>query len=208
MIKPEEESELEKINSSLEKSGWYVKENFLADDQCDLLCRNFVDNDNKKLFSKSKIGRGYRKDEDGSIRNALVRWIDDWEEGPSESLRLELERMMKSLSAYFRLSLKRFESQFSIYNKGGFYHRHLDQHKQTRHRQVSSCLYLNDCPVGGELVLYKKGTQSEVSKVIKPKKGTFVVFISGDIYHEVKLVESPRYSISTWFRDDEILPFV
>jgi SM-20-related protein len=110
---------------------------------------------------------------------------------------------MNSINNYFRLSIKGFESQFSVYNQGGFYKCHLDQHKETRHRQVSCCIYLNDCVDGGELVIYKKGSKTEVDKVIKPLSGSIVFFFSKDIYHEVKMVQNPRYSITTWFRDDE-----
>lgn len=209
MINQNIEKELDQINSALEQSSWYFKEAFLRDELCDLIRESFVDSAHKDLFSKSKIGRGIKKDEDGSVRNGLVRWIEDWEENDSiKELNVNYLGLMRSLSQHFRLSLKRFESQFSIYNKGGFYNCHLDQHKQTRHRQISSCLYLNDCSEGGELVIYKAGSKTEVEKIISPKKGSFVVFISGEIYHEVKLVSSLRYSISTWFRDDEILPFI
>lgn len=109
---------------------------------------------------------------------------------------------MFSIKNYFRLSLKEFESQFSIYESGGFYKCHLDQHKESKHRQVSCCLYLNDCAQGGELLIYKKGSKTEIDKTVKPQRGTVVFFFSADTYHEVKLVQDLRYSITTWFRDN------
>ncbi|MDA8793432.1 2OG-Fe(II) oxygenase [Bacteriovoracaceae bacterium] len=193
------------INLALEEKSWYLKENFLQDKLCNLISQTFLEPTNSNLLSKSKIGRGPREKENDLIRNGLICWIDDWEENLAiKQLNEVLCAMMHSLNSYFRLSLKRYESQFSFYSKGGFYCRHLDQHQQTRHRQISCCLYLNDCPKGGELIIYKKDSIVVVDKIIKPKKGSMVIFISGDIYHEVKLVSTPRYSISTWFRDDKI----
>ncbi len=202
-------SKLDHINSALEESSWFFMENYLEDHLCDSLRESFVDKENLASFSKSKIGRGSKSSENSLIRNGLIRWIEDWNQNESLSeLNKHLIKMMKSIGSYFRLPLKRFEAQFSIYSKGGFYNRHLDQHQNSRHRHISICLYLNDCEEGGELILYKKGSQSEVEKIIKPRKGTLVVFISKDIPHEVKLVESTRHSITSWFRDDETIPFV
>lgn len=197
------------INKSLSDRGWFFKENYLSDDLCDSISNTFIDNTDTNSFSKSKIGQRYASDENQSIRNSLFRWIDNWNDDPYlKELESELNQIMKSLRSYFRISLKRFESQFSIYNKGGFYICHLDQHSKSRHRQISCCLYLNDCIEGGELVLYKKGSTTIVDKVITPKKGSLAIFISADIYHEVKFVNTPRYSITTWFRDDELIPLI
>ena len=110
---------------------------------------------------------------------------------------------MLSTNNNFHLSLKRFESQFSVYEYGGFYKTHLDQHNMNRHRKVSCCLYLNDCIEGGELVIYQKGSKTEIETIIKPSQGSLVLFFSADIHREVKIVREKRYSISTWFHDNE-----
>jgi SM-20-related protein len=202
-------SYLDQINSSLEEKSWFYQENFLQGDLCKAIVDTFLDKKNKRSFIEAKIGAGIRKNEVNSIRNSSIQWIDSWDENLSmKTLNIIFSEIFLSTRDYFRLPIKRHESQFAIYEKGGFYKTHLDQHKHTRHRQISTCLYLNDCIEGGELILYKKGSKTEIEKVIKPSKGSFVIFFSADIYHEVKLVKSPRFSISTWYRDDEIIPFI
>src|SRR5690606_30489076 len=140
---------------------------------------------------------------DWAIRKSNICWIEDSDNfGGLREYNLILQQMMISLNQYFFLSLKHFESQVAYYTKNDFYKTHLDQFNNSSRRQVTSILYLNDCPVGGELVLYKKGTKDVIDKVVTPKRGTLVVFFSGHIFHEVKPVETPRFSLSTWFRDD------
>lgn len=193
------------MNSSLEEKSWYIQQNFLPSE----LCQSLIKYSMNLNFVEGKIGRGIHRSENELIRNNSINWIDSWEVDPSlHHVNSLLNEIMQSTSRYFRLSLKRFESQLATYQKGGFYKIHLDQHPKTRHRQLSCNLYLNDCVSGGEIVLYEKGSKVEIAKTVKPQMGTLVLFFSKDIYHEVKLVQAPRHSITTWFRDDEIQPFV
>lgn len=196
------------INISLEENKWFHQEHFLSDDLCEKLSKISKKKEKGNLFSHGKIGRGIKTKKNSSIRNGSIGWINFDEENSSlKSLNFILAELMNSISLYFRIPLRRFESQFALYNQGGFYKPHLDQHKMARHRQLTCCIYLNDCKKGGEFVLFKSGSKSQIEKVIKPRKGSIALFFSADIYHEVKLVNDPRLSITTWFRDDEQLFF-
>lgn len=194
---------LRSINSCLELGSWYAQENFISEDICQKIYEEYSRRDRIKAFTEASIGRNSTKVKDWSIRKSNISWIEasDNFEGLRE-FNLILEQMMLSLNQYFFLSLKHFESQVAYYTKNDFYKTHLDQFNQSSRRQVTCILYLNDCPTGGELVLYQKGSKDIVEKVIAPKRGTLVVFFSAHIYHEVKMVETPRFSLSTWFRDD------
>ncbi len=197
------EIDLLNINLSLDEKSWFYQDQFISDELCLALSNICIENIKKELLIEAKIGK--KKTKDLSIRNSSIQWIDDWEESTSlRQLNSLFTEIMDSVNNYFRLSMKRFESQFTVYNPGGFYKCHLDQHKKTRHRQVSCSIYLNDCAAGGVLVIYKKGSKTEIDKVIRPVSGSIVLFFSRNIYHEVKIVQSPRYSLTTWFRDDEI----
>lgn len=199
----------DEINRALEEKGYFSQEKFLDDKICDLICDTYIDINNPKFFIDAKVGKGLGKTSNETIRKSSIRWITDWDENPSlNKLNLIFTEIMESSKVYFRLPLKRFESQVALYNNGGFYRTHLDQHPKTRHRQISCTLYLNNCEKGGELVLYKKGSKTQVQETVLPRKGTIVLFASADIYHEVKVVHDERYSITTWFRDDEIEPFI
>jgi SM-20-related protein len=197
--------DLNDINSSLEKQSWYFKRNFISDEVCRDLYEKYSEVESTKKFSIASIGKNISQLEDLSIRKSSILWIEktDYSKGLDE-LNIILEKIMISISRHFFLSLKHFESQIAFYNKGDYYKGHLDQFKTFNNRQVSCCLYLNDCPEGGELILYKKGSKDVIEKVIRPERGSLVVFFSGQIFHEVKIVEGPRFSLSTWFRDDEL----
>lgn len=197
------EENLRSINSCLDLGSWYAQENFVSDEICQNIFDEYSKKDKAQSFTTAAIGRNASKINDSTVRKSSISWVEESDKfaGIIE-FNIILEQMMRSLNQYFFLSLKHFESQVAYYNKNDFYKTHLDQFKQNARRQVTSILYLNDCPRGGELVLYRKGTKDIVDKVIAPKRGTLVVFFSGHIYHEVKVVETPRFSLSTWFRDD------
>ena len=200
---------LDLINDSLEQKSWFFQEDFFEKELCRQITETYFNKEKKCLFSEAKIGKGNKKVQNTSIRKSETKWIESQDISPAISrLNLLLEEIKNSTSNYFRISLKRFESQFAIYNSGGFYKAHFDQHGNSKHRLISCVIYLNDCSKGGELVLYKKGSKTQIDKVISPKAGSIVLFFSADIFHEVKLVIDHRQSISTWFRDDEIPPFI
>ncbi|MFA5583606.1 MAG: 2OG-Fe(II) oxygenase [Bacteriovoracaceae bacterium] len=194
---------LRSMNSCLELGSWYAQENFISDQICQNIYKEYSKREQAKMFNEAAIGRNSTKVRDWAIRKSNICWIEESDdfEGLKE-FNLLLQQMMISLNQYFFLSLKHFESQVAYYTKNDFYKTHLDQFNNSSRRQVTCILYLNDCPVGGELIIYKKGTKDVVDKIVNPKRGTLVTFFSGHIYHEVRPVETPRFSLTTWFRDD------
>lgn len=192
------------INKALEEKSWFAMEDFFPKDFCDTLFESYYAKTQTEEFKAASIGQGLRRSENTNIRSSEIHWINNWDESnASRELKRFFDEMLASLNHYFYLSIKHYESQVAYYGKGDFYKVHLDQFQKTKHRQVSCCLYLNDCINGGEFVLYKKGSKTLVEHIIKPKRGSFVIFLSGHIYHEVKMVYEPRYSLTTWFRDDD-----
>lgn len=140
-----------------------------------------------------------------SIRNDQIFWIDNWEVNPTLNIyRDVISDLRESLSNGLRIPLKSFEGHLSYYAKGCFYKKHLDQHKQQRHRQVTFVNYLNSCD-GGELVVYNRENRNLVDSIISPEAGKLVMLISSLIFHEVKTSFSSRYALTGWYRDDEDL---
>lgn len=194
---------LNEVLDSLEEKSWYHQESILSSKLCDNLLLEF-----KQInLRQAAIGRAYKQVLQPKIRKSKIHWIENWQDSP-DLLHINelLTILMRAVNEHFYLSLKRIESQFSYYAPGGFYKKHLDQHKKTRNRLVTCIFYLNDCAQGGELVLYDKNDKKKVEKVIYPKKGSLVAFFSGHIYHEVKPVHQERFAITTWMRDDLIVP--
>jgi len=194
---------IDKINTSLEDKGWCLIENYFSSE----LCKQLLDKLSKELkqnnFKKAVITNVGSSDNNNLTRNSQILWINDWE---SDECLLHIYKKLNNIivpiNNYFRLSIKSFESQFALYNEGGFYKKHLDATNKNNRRILSSILYLNNCDNGGELNLYSKRSKDKVDRVIVPKIGSHVLFFSDQIYHEVEVTKKPRYSITTWFRND------
>ncbi|MGK0367645.1 MAG: SM-20-related protein [Thermoproteota archaeon] len=195
---------LSEIQSALETKGWYAKENVFSKDFCLEMMSYMNDCIQLKDFTEAGLSNQQNKKLDSAIRKSKTHWIEKWDENNSfKLLNSEFNLIMNSLNEFFFLSMKRFESQLAIYEEGGFYKKHVDQHREGNHRQLSSILYFNNCADGGELLIYNKSDKNKVDEIIKPKEGTFIIFSSKDIYHEVKETNVTRYSLTTWFRDDD-----
>ena len=198
------ESVISDLISSLERQGWFSAENIFPEAPLFLLtCKDLYTSGD--YFSEAMIGKNLNQVREPSIRKSEIFWLEqnDTQLSPYvDPLFRSFDALKNILNESFFLSLKRWESQFALYRKGGFYKKHLDQFKNNRHRQITLILYLNDCPEGGELVLYNRDQKNIKDFIIKPKQGSMVIFFSNQIYHEVLPVTHPRYSITTWFRDD------
>jgi len=193
---------------SLVSKGWYCFDELFSDDFCFNISNELNAKYNKGLFDEAAIGRALKHTVKSNIRDSQILWIDDWSSLELNQFHAFTTELMEKLKHTLLLSLKRFESQFAVYEPGGFYKKHLDQLKGSGHRQISTILYLNDCNDGGELVLYNKDNKNIIDKLISPRSGQFVIFISSQIFHEVKPTLNQRYSLTSWLRDDEIIPLV
>ncbi len=196
------------IEALVEKS-WFIPDQFLPIEITQELLKMLRQLYADENFKKAGIGRGLEQKIAPQIRKSEIFWINDWTTSPAL---IQYSNFLSELMIYLNqnlfLSLKRYESQFAHYSPGGFYKKHIDQHKKTQHRKISVILYLNQVKAGGELILYKKGNRNTVEAKIIPEPGKLVFLVSKDIFHEVLSCESERCSLTTWMRDDELLPFV
>lgn len=186
--------------------GWQYVDEFLSKQSCLNLLECFQEDLEKDRFSAAKVGKNLEKKLLESVRDSEIAWIENWSRHSDlENLKLGFDQLIRFFNENFFLSLKRFESQFAIYQPGGFYKKHLDQLKGGNRRQVTVIIYLNDCNQGGELVIYNKNDKNKVDKIISPKSGRMVIFFSSQIYHEVRPTHQTRLSLTSWFRDDLIV---
>jgi SM-20-related protein len=200
------QEELQLCFNNLTQKSWSSHLNILDKNSCQNLLKYIDLHLEQENFKIAQIGNKLNKIKKTSIRSSKIAWIDNWEANHElKSIYHSLLELQNEFNHYFFMALKRFESQFAFYEKGDFYKKHLDQLNNTRHRQVTLILYLNDIPDGGELVIYNKDNKMQVETIIKPKMGELICFFSGHIFHEVLPTNFPRYSITTWFRDDLIV---
>jgi SM-20-related protein len=187
----------EMLIDALIDKGWFHQENFLEPNFCSELLLEAQE----LPWAQAKIGKGEQKQEQLAIRNDSIFWID--EESASALQKTYLQQMndlMQSLNRELFLGLKEFECHFAKYNSAGFYKKHLDQHQGSRARVISVILYLNSPTSGGELAIYNKDNSEILEFTISPLPGSFVCFLSDQIYHEVLPTKGERFSLTGWFR--------
>lgn len=199
---------IDKLLLELEKKSWAVIQNVISESEALELIEDIHKCISMGLLENSQIGSGDNKILNEQIRSSQTIWINRWDDSPTLSKMYHFHKhLMSELKLFFRLPLQRFESQFAYYQDGDFYKKHLDQLTKTKHRQFTSILYLNQPQSGGELVIYSKENKNVIEAKISPTPGKFVVFISKDIFHEVLPCQANRYSLTTWYRDDFLIPF-
>ena len=187
----------EMLISSLVEKGWFHAEAFLPQE----FCLELLEECKTLEWKTAHVGTGNLKQEALTIRNDSIFWID---EGTASHLQKkyleEMRTLMDDINRELYLGLREFECHFAHYKTSGFYKKHLDQHKGSQKRIVSAIFYLNEPVAGGELVIYNKEDPEAIEAKIKPRPGSFVCFLSNQIYHEVLPTESERYSLTGWFR--------
>ena len=187
----------EMLIDALATRGWFHQNDFMDSKFClELL------NEAKTLdWKKAKVGTGAKRLEDQAIRNDSTYWIDENKETKLQRQYLDqMHELMKEINQTLYLGLKEFECHFAHYSTDGFYKKHLDQHQGSNKRAVSVIFYLNEPEGGGELVIYNKDHPDDVETKISPAAGSFVCFLSNQIYHEVLPTKGERYSLTGWFR--------
>lgn len=136
-----------------------------------------------------------------SIRRDEIRWVEDWSAKGMPETREMLLSMGRELRMELRAPLKSFEAHFSRYGEGAFYKKHIDQHLGQKRRLVTFVLYLNSSQ-GGELAIYDPKDRNKLQALVRPEAGKLVLFLSGEIFHEVRPSRSERFGLTGWFRDD------
>jgi len=160
---------------------------------------------NKQDFKQAAVGKGLLKKKIKQIRGDQICWVDESTENTAlKQFNSFLLELMNSIRQELFVPLKRHESHFALYLPGSFYKKHKDQHKNSPHRQLSCVLYLSSWEEGdgGELLIHKKMKEQR----IEPLRGRFVCFLSGKVIHEVLPCKYERKSLTSWMRDDILLP--
>lgn len=154
---------------------------------------------------RAGIGRAGDHELVREIRRDKTRWFDGnsaaqrgWLDF-AEALRLDLNQRLA-------LGLFSFEAHYAVYEPGGYYLKHLDSFRGAKNRILSSVLYLNPgwhSRNGGLLRLYDEPGDNVITDIV-PEFGTFAVFLSEEIPHEVTPALAPRFSIAGWHRCNDL----
>jgi SM-20-related protein len=131
------------------------------------------------------------------IRSDKIYWLDRTHNNSYENEFFDvMDRFVNHLNSTCYAGITGYEFHYSLYEKGCFYKRHLDNFKQNGTRAFSMIMYLNTEVDGGELRIY----QGNSSQDIAPNAGKSVFFKSNELEHEVLVTHLPRMSVTGWLK--------
>lgn len=197
---------LDHISAEIYQKSYVVIDNFVDEEFRSALLSEQIDLVNQGKFRHAAVGKGGQKQVRTEIRSDEVFWMDSDELTPLQAAYWgKIEEIRKVLNQRCFLGLRSFEGHFAKYPIDSFYKRHLDQFQAVPHRVVTVILYLNESWTAedeGALRMYfpqEDGTE-QIEDVL-PLGGRMVVFLSGEIPHEVLPTKKERISITGWLKD-------
>jgi SM-20-related protein len=186
--------------SRLVSQGWAVVEDFLPADAIAALAAEAAQLRAVGCFSPAGVGRLADRMVRADIRGDQIYWLDEQALTAAQSRYwTALEKLRQALNRELFLGLTSLEIHYAVYPAGAFYRKHVDRFATAEEREISCTLYLNDnwrAEQGGCLRLYPEQGQVD----ILPRAGTFVVFRSAALYHEVLPATRERLSLTGWFK--------
>jgi SM-20-related protein len=198
----------QQVVQQLYDKGWAVVDHYISDRFKMALLEEQQDLLRHGQYRHAGVGNGTSLSIKPEIRSDKVMWIENQQLTPHQKTYWEImETLRSAINQRCYLGLKSFEAHFAMYPPGSFYVRHLDQFQHVKYRIVTVILYLNEKwqeTDGGALRLYLTDDQGHEKSVdFSPLGGRLVVFLSGEIPHEVLPTTKERISITGWFRDIE-----
>ena len=131
------------------------------------------------------------------IRSDKIYWLDRIHNNSYENDFFNLmDRFVDYLNSTCYTGITGYEFHYTLYEKGSFYKRHLDNFKQNGTRAFSMIMYLNSKVDGGELRIYQGNSFQDIT----PNAGKSVFFKSNELEHEVLVTYLPRMSITGWLK--------
>ena len=177
-----------------------VVENFIEASLSKHLTDTILALHQKKMLVPAGIGNIQKLQHNQLIRKDIIYWLDRKNNNIYENEFLtQIEAFISYLNESCFTGITGYEFHYSLYEKGAFYRKHLDQFQDNSSRQFSLISYLNlDWKIedGGELSIY----QEENIQKISPTNGKTIFFKSNELVHEVLTTQKQRLSITGWLK--------
>ncbi len=158
-------------------------------------------------LAPAAVGRGPAQEIREGIRGDHIQWLEPGLAGASDTYLGLMDSLREALNRGLFLGLEDFECHFAMYPPGAFYKRHVDRFRDDDRRMVSAVIYLNEQWLpehGGQLRMY---LNDQGQYDVLPVGGRLVVFLSGEVPHEVLPATRERLSLTGWFRRRGNEPF-
>ena len=194
-----EESFEELISSYIEtKVG--IAEHFLSDSLSGFLKENVLDLQKQKLMQLAGTGNTGNVVHNTKVRSDSIYWLDRNHNNKYENDFLDqMDAFVSFLNTNCYTGIKDYEIHYTIYEKGSFYKKHIDQFQNNQNRAYSIISYLNEAWTdqdGGHLLIHLDDQEQKIS----PTSGKTVFFKSNEIEHEVMVTNTARLSITGWLK--------
>ena len=180
--------------------GWAVTTDLLVPSTIAALAQEAQSLWTRAAFKAAGVGRGTDFQVRADIRSDHILWLDEANlTAPQTAYCTAMETLRQEINAQLFVGVQELEAHYAVYPPGAFYQKHLDRFSTADERILSCSLYLNpnwDEADGGALRLY----EGERCLDVYPHAGTFVIFRSDAIYHEVLPAARARFSLTGWFK--------
>jgi len=198
----------EAVVGGLVERGWYTGGDFLPMDALRSLAAESRQHWASGRYHQAGVGHDHGHRVAPDIRGDSILWVEESHQSPGvDAYRARIDELRQTLNRELFLGLESFEIQFARYADGAHYDRHIDRFTNRTLRTISCILYLNEGwkpSDGGQLTLHL----TEGSLDIEPRLGSWVIFRSELIEHEVRPAVAERYSLTAWFRRRAINPLL
>jgi SM-20-related protein len=194
------ENSFETLIASYIENKVGISEHFLSDELANHLKENLLSlNDNNQLLAAG-TGNDNKLVHNAKVRSDTIYWLDKKHNNIHENaFFVQVEAFILYLNQSCFAGITGYEFHYSLYEKGSFYKKHLDQFQDNSNRQFSMISYLNSnwqTQDGGELLIH----QTNNNQTISPTQGKTVFFKSNELEHEVLETNERRMSVTGWLK--------
>ncbi|WP_172736580.1 2OG-Fe(II) oxygenase [Pseudomonas sp. Irchel s3h17] len=204
---PSDHPLLLRIVDDLAARGWSQQNIFLPQGLTTELAAECRKRAAEGELAPAAVGRGPFSEIREGIRGDHIQWLEPGQAEACDHYLGLMDSLREALNRGLFLGLEDFESHFALYPPGAFYLKHVDRFRDDDRRMVSAVIYLNDAWLpehGGQLRMY---LEEDAGHDVVPTGGCLVVFLSGEVPHEVLPATRERLSLTGWFRRRGNEPF-
>ncbi|WP_295718616.1 2OG-Fe(II) oxygenase [Mucilaginibacter sp.] len=179
-----------------------IADHFLSDTLAADLKQNLISLFQQNQLLSAGIGNDRIVVNNQLVRGDSIYWLDRKHDTPCENVFFDLmDNFVGYLNQTCYTGITGYEFHYTLYQKGAFYKKHLDQFQNNDSRKYSMIMYLNtdwQAADGGELCIHQNNTYQNIS----PENGRTVFFKSNELLHEVLCTQKSRMSITGWLKVD------
>ena len=177
-----------------------IAENFLNEKLAANLKVSLLNLFNDNQLHQAGTGNDHILEHNKKFRSDIIYWLDRKHDNQYENEFFDLmDKFVSYLNNTCYTGITGYEFHYTMYEKGSFYKKHLDQFRNDDSRKYSMIMYLNTDWAeldGGELCIHHPDKMQNIS----PINGKSVFFKSSDLEHEVLLTHKSRLSITGWLK--------